>query len=175
MNTTRCYTLLICIGLLSGCGETNTTDLQQFVVDARNQHKTTLPPIPQPADYQPFIYQVSGERDPFFPDLSIKTNRTANPSQKGGINPNLQRKREPLEKFPLDSLKMVGTITLEKTHWALIQTGDNTLYKAKTGQYLGENMGRITRISSEKIELTETIPDGLGGWMKRHATLLLSK
>lgn len=170
------FLFAIFLASLTGCGTADTTDLEQFIINAKKQNIIKVKALPSPDKYVPYKYISEGKKDPFFADLSIKT-PTSNTSSrsKNGVNPNLGRKREVLEKFPLDSLKMVGTLSLNKTNWALIQTADNTLHKTKAGHYIGENLGKITNISNTKVDLIETIPDGLGGWVKRHATLLLAK
>ncbi len=92
-----------------------------------------------------------------------------------GIRPDVNRPREALEEYPLDSLRMVGTLEQGGQMWALVRAEDGTIHRVQPGNYVGQNYGRITRITESKIELVEIVPDGLGGWMERPATLALSE
>jgi len=153
---------------LSACEKSN-TDLQQFV----NQTLATPPgrvePIPEFEPYQKFEYTMQHLRDPFEPsDFRPEPEEVASTS---GIRPDIDRPREPLEDFPLDTLRMKGTVTKEGLKWALIFAPDNTIHRVIEGQYLGQNFGRVTGVSDEKVELIEIIPDGLGGYLERAAAL----
>jgi len=89
------------------------------------------------------------------------------------VRPDLNRPREPLEEYPLDSLRMVGILELKGTRWALIKTPDETIHRVRVGNYMGQNHGRITRITETQVDLIEIVPDGLGGWMERKAQVAL--
>jgi type IV pilus assembly protein PilP len=87
----------------------------------------------------------------------------------------LRPPREYLEEFPLDSLRMVGTINMNNAMYGLISTTDGAVHRVRIGEYLGQNHGRITAISETRIDLTEIIPDGTGGWTERRAGVALSE
>ena len=91
-----------------------------------------------------------------------------------GLRPNFDRRRESLEAFPLDSLRMVGTLERSENHFALIQDATGLIHRVQSGNYIGQNYGKITGIAEDKIEVLEIVPDGLGGWMDRDAALDLS-
>ena len=87
----------------------------------------------------------------------------------------MNRRREALEAFPLDALKMVGTLAQKDGVWAIIKAPDGLVYRVTRNNYLGQNYGRITKISEDKVELVEIVPDGLGGWQERRASLVLAE
>jgi type IV pilus assembly protein PilP len=92
-----------------------------------------------------------------------------------GIKPDFDRPTEPLEEYPLDSIRMVGTLEQQDNTWALILDTDDTIHRVQTGNYMGQNHGKITRITEFEVELTEIIPDGLGGWVERPAAVAISE
>lgn len=92
-----------------------------------------------------------------------------------GVKPDFDRPRESLEEFPLDSLRMVGTLEQHESNWALINDTDGTIHRVQAGNYAGQNYGKITRVTEFEVELTEIIPDGIGGWMERPATIAISE
>jgi type IV pilus assembly protein PilP len=95
------------------------------------------------------------------------------PNTSGGIAPDRLRRREELENYSLDSLKMVGTLEQNETRWALVVAPDGILHRVRVGNYLGKNNGQITLISPEIIQLTEIIGDGPGSWRERESSIAL--
>jgi len=163
--------LLLCI-ILAACQGSDTEDLRNYVKDVKARQKSHIPPLPKVKSYETYTYNEKDLRDPFIPTTKVRpTQVTSN----NGIVPNFKRKREVLEQFPLDTLKMVGILERNKQRWALIKSEDGTLYRTKTGRYIGQNNGKITRITENALELTEIVPDGLGGWVKRQATLSVTQ
>ncbi len=92
-----------------------------------------------------------------------------------GIQPDVNRRREALEGFPLDALQMVGALEQRGQMWAVIKAPDGLVYRVARNNYVGQNHGRITGVSEEKVELVEIVPDGLGGWQERPARLALAE
>ena len=90
-----------------------------------------------------------------------------------GLKPDRDRVREPLEDFPLDTLRLKGTVTKEGIKWGLIFAPDNTIHRVVEGNYMGQNHGRIISLSDEIIELTEIVPDGLGNYIERSSAVAL--
>ncbi len=156
---------------LGGC-ESGHEDLRDYVASVQSQPAGEIPPLPQVQAYEPFEYP-GHRRDPF--DASAVTQQLL-PQKKGSgsvhIDPN--RPREYLEGFPLDSLKMVGTLQQGGKLWALVRTPDGTVQRVGVGNYLGQHHGRIKRITETGIELVEIVPDGFGGYMERPARIALS-
>lgn len=91
------------------------------------------------------------------------------------MRPDSNRPREALEAFPLDTLRMVGTLDQGGQSWGLVRANDGTIHRVQPGNYLGQNHGRIANITEYEIELVEIVPDGLGGWIERQASLALSE
>ena len=124
-------------------------------------------PQPEVKPYERFIYSVADRRSPFTP-----SSPSGGP---GSLRPDAKRNREFLEQFPLDTLKMVGTLRLADRMFALVQTKDGLVHRVSSGNYLGQADGKITEISSAKISLTEIVPDGVGGYMERPAQIALNQ
>ena len=125
-------------------------------------------PLPQIKPYEPFAYNAYDLPDPFKP-------RKIEPSKGGGskLAPDLGRRREPLEAFPLESLNMVGTLAQGKTSYALVRTPERDVFQVAVGNYLGQNFGVIVGITDSKIRLKELVQDGSGDWTERTGTLQL--
>lgn len=152
--------------VISGCSDNSLTDLEQYVRQMKSRPAKPISPLPEIEPYKTFAYQAADLRNPFTPavvELPV-----------GSAHPDQNRDREALEKYPLDSLIMVGTIRQGESIWALIHTPDGVLYRVKKGNYLGQNYGKIIHISEEKIEITEIVPSGEGGWLERQTMLALA-
>ncbi len=158
---------LLCVGLLA-CGEENISDLNEYVQEVKSRKKGRVPELPEVKSYETFAYNQTNLRNPFQPQ---RASRKARGRNAGGPTPNLKRKREVLEQYPLDTLTMVGSLEQSGERWALIKTQDGTIFRVKRGSYMGQDNGRITNILDSQIELKEIVPDGLGGWIKRKSTL----
>ena len=115
-------------------------------------------------------------RDPFEPLRVTEESALAQTgSEGGGIRPDLNRQRELLEMFPLDSLRMVGILERGGAMWALVQSTDKAIHRIREGNYLGQNYGKVTRVSEQQIDLVEIVPNGQGGWMERQAQLAMKE
>jgi type IV pilus assembly protein PilP len=155
------------------CGR-DIQDLQQYVEEVKARESYKIPPPPTVGESPIFPYQAQNLRDPFdSSELSDKfVEIRQGPSNTLDLPPN--HTPEYLESFPLDSLRMVGTMSQGGVLWALIKTPDSTVQRVTAGNYLGQNYGEITSITDDKIRLTEIIPDGLvGGFIKRDGTIAL--
>lgn len=163
---------------LAGCGgERHLDEVKQFVKESDNLPRGRIPPLPDVRPYEPFEYRADKEDpplvDPFTPRNIVppKAARVA-----GGLKPpDLDRPKGPTEQFPLDNLKMVGTLQQQKVTFALIKTPDNNLYRVKIGDFVGQNFGRITDISESELKLTEQVQDSTGEWKEEQRTLLLQE
>jgi type IV pilus assembly protein PilP len=158
--------------LLSACGGSGMSDLEQFVAEVKARKPTPIKPLPEIKQIETFTYVPGDRRDPFRPESQAEM---AGGEGAGGVTPDKMRRKEELEEFPLDSLRMVGTLHLGDTMWGLIKNKEGTIYRVKVGNYMGQNNGQITLISEEEIELTEIIPDHKGGYQERQATVALSE
>ena len=128
---------------------------------------------PPPLDFAnapSFAYQAAGRRNPFAP--SNASGRRADAALGGGAAaPNQHRSRQPLESFPLSDLGWVGALSRGADRRALVRDGDGQVHQVRVGDYLGDHHGRVQHIGDAAIELVEVVPDGGGGWVRRHRTL----
>lgn len=160
-----CVLAIAAVMGLAGCSGAD-SDLQQFIKQTEQQPGGHVDPLPEIKPYQTFVYDDQNLRSPFVPSQASSFN---------SVRPDSKRPREFLEQFSLDTLKMVGSIRIAGTMYGLVQTKDGIVHRVTVGNYMGQNDGRITDISPSKIDLTEIVPDGLGGYMKRPAALGLSQ
>jgi len=157
--------------LLTGCGnELGLDDLEQFINEARMK-KGSVSPLPVFKELETFTYNATDERDPFRNWQVEDVADLDAPVSQNGLRPDARRRREQLEQFPLDALKLRGTLSFDDTRWALVEAPDRIVYKVRSGSYLGKNYGKITNIGVNKLMLNEIVSDGLGGWQNREATL----
>jgi type IV pilus assembly protein PilP len=161
---------LACGGLAS-CGGEQYSDLRQFVKESDNLPRGRIPPLPDVKPYEPFAYDAYALTDPFKP-RKIEPPKTV---AGGGIQPDLTRRKEPLEAYPLENLRMVGTLQQNKVTHALVKGPDNNLFRVKPGNYIGQNFGLITEISEATIKLKEIVQDSGGDWTERISTLTLAE
>ncbi len=143
------------------------SDLQKWIADTKKKPGGRIQPLPEVKPYETFVYSAGGMRSPFQP-------MGASAAGAAGLRPSTRRNREFLEGFSLDTLKMVGTFKVGGSFYGLVQSRDGLVHKVQPGNYLGQNDGKVTEISGSKISLVEIIPDGLGGYIERPASLALS-
>ena len=171
---------LLCIGAaafaLTACGNSDRDDLQRWMAEQRAQVKPTVPPISEPKKFTPQAYTEAASFEPFnMQKLTQALRRDSNqPSSSGLIAPELSRRKESLEAFPLDSMAMVGSLTRNGQPVALVSV-DKLLYQVRVGNHLGLNYGRITNISETELGLREIVQDAAGEWIERVATLQLQE
>ena len=159
---------LACLVLVA-CGGEQHSDLRQFVRDSDNIPRGRIPPLPEVKPYEPFEYAAFDLLDPFVP-RKIEPPRSAKPDPR---LPDPNRRKGPLEAFPLENLKMVGSLSQKKEFYALIKTPDNNLYRVKAGDFMGQNFGRVTDITESSVKLKELIQDSGNDWKEEERLLLL--
>ncbi|MGD2137662.1 MAG: pilus assembly protein PilP [Gammaproteobacteria bacterium] len=158
---------------LTACTGDPTADLETYVARVKSQQKSNIEPLPEFEPYESFTYAANDLRDPFtLPDFSQRK-PVEGQTASSGIQPDFDRPTEPLEEYPLDSLRMVGTLEQDDETWALINDTEGTIHRVQPGNYAGQNHGKITRITEFEVELTEIIPDGVGGWIERQASIAI--
>lgn len=152
--------------IVAGCSG-GQSDLQKWIADTKKKPGGRIQALPEVKPYETFVYGAGNLRSPFQPQ---------GPGAAGQANlrPSSRRNREFLEGFSLDTLKMVGTFKVGGSFFGLVQSKDGLVHKVQPGNYLGQNDGKVTNISGGKISLVEIIPDGLGGYIERPASLALS-
>jgi type IV pilus assembly protein PilP len=154
--------------VVAGCGGESHQDLRDWMREQGKGAQGKLEPLPQIRPYEPFAYNAFDLPDPFKP-------RKIEPAKGGGTSPDLTRRREPLESFPLESLSMVGTLAKEKSMYALVRTPDKDIYQVRSGNFMGQNFGVVTGISDTEIKLKELVQDSAGDWTERSSSLQLQQ
>jgi type IV pilus assembly protein PilP len=168
----RARALIVSASLvLAACGGEEHQDLRAWVKEQDNMPRPRIEPLPEVKPFEAFAYAADkdGLIDPFKP-RKIEAPKQASG---GGVRPDLNRPREPLEAYPIENLRMVGTLAQYKQVFALIKTPDSNLFRVKPGNYLGQNFGLITEINEATVTLKEIVQDSAGDWTERVSTLQL--
>lgn len=158
--------------LLVGCANQDMTDLHEYVNEVKSRPASGIEPIPEVKQVVGFVYSAKNRRDPFTRQVD-ETGATETVLD-DGVRPDPNRRKEELEAYSLDSLRMVGTLEQEEQTWGLVKTSEGTIHRVAPGNYLGQNDGRITRISEDKIELIELVPTG-SGFLEKEAAVALGE
>jgi type IV pilus assembly protein PilP len=169
--------VVIAIALLSGCTDGEQEDLQRWMTEQRNATKPTVVPIPEPKRFSAAPYQQEAATEPFSSQKltqALKRDSTQATANAGLVAPELNRRKEPLEAFPLDTMALVGSLLPAGQQVALVRV-DNLLYQVKLGNYLGQNYGKVTKVSETEVVLREIVQDAAGEWIERQANLQLQE
>jgi len=166
---------LFILTLLTGCGNDDFSDLSHYIQEVKARPKSQIEPLPEIKVVEPFIFNPDGLRDPFKESEQDQQAEAANATGDNGLRPDLSRRKEDLEAFPLDGLRMAGTVVIKANLWGLVRASDGTIHRVKVGNYMGKNYGRIVNISKDKIELVEIVPDKPGTWREQQAVLALTE
>jgi type IV pilus assembly protein PilP len=163
------FVTLASVAFLAGCGASSHQDLVDWMAEQGKGMRGHLDPIPQIKPYEPFTYNDFDLPDPFKP-------RKIEPAKSDNTNklaPDLNRRKEPLEAYPIESLSMVGTLEKGRTLYALVKTPEKDIYQVRPGMHRGQNYGVIVGITDNDIKLKELMQDGSGDWSERSSTLNL--
>ncbi|MFN7727477.1 MAG: pilus assembly protein PilP [Rubrivivax sp.] len=164
---------VLCLAVLAGCSAEH-EELQQWMDQQRREAKPNVPPLQPPKKFDPEPYTMGQAVEPFSGQkLSVALKQEAR-QPNSLLAAELNRRKEPLESYPLDSMSMVGSVAKQGQPFALLRV-DNLLYQVKVGDYLGQNYGRITSIAETEIGLREIVQDAAGEWIQRPATLQLQE
>lgn len=159
--------------LLVACGGEEFGDLKAELNEKSKDFRGRVEPLPQVKPYEPVPYTAESLTDPFRPDrIDVAGGPRAPRSEVSKLAPDLNRPKEPLEAFPLESLQMQGTITQNRDTFALVKAGPN-LYRVRKGNYMGLNFGVVTGVEEAEVKLKELVQDGQGEWVERATTLQL--
>ena len=162
---------------LAGCGPSTNEELKAWMTAQRAQTRPSVQPIPEPKKFTPQAYNQEGATDPFSNlKLTQALKRESGQSNANAalVAPELARRKEPLESYPLDSMMMVGSLVKLGQPVALLKV-DNLLYQVRPGNYLGQNYGRISKVGETEVVLREIVQDAAGEWIERTATLQLQE
>ncbi|MDB5750193.1 MAG: pilP [Ramlibacter sp.] len=169
---------LAAVTLLSACGGSGKEEIQQFMAEQRAMTRPRIQPIPEPKTFAPQAYTQEAKVEPFSNQkltqaLKRDSQQSTSPST-ALVAPELARRKEPLEAYPLDAMAMVGSLLKQGQPVALVRV-DNLLYQVRPGNYLGQNYGRITKVGETDLSLRELVQDAAGEWIERTATLQLQE
>ena len=171
--TIRRLAPLLAVVLLSACGDSDVKEVRTWMEQVRKETRPAVKPLPEPKQFVPYAYSPGGAVDPFNPDkLLAEMARVAATS--GGLAPDTGRPKELLENYPLDTMQMVGVLQKGGVNYALVQI-DRSVHQVRAGQRLGQNFGRVTRVSENGIEIKEVVQDAAGEWVERISTLELQQ
>jgi len=161
---------------LVGCSGGNEGELRTWMDDTRKAMRPTTQPVPEPKQFTPFSYESKALIDPFDPQKMIlaAARQAQSRSSTSSIRPDLDRRREMLEGYPLDQLKMVGTLRQAGNQVALIDAAGQT-FMVRRGNYVGQNFGLVTSISETEVDLKEIVQDAAGEWIERPTKLELQE
>ena len=158
---------------LAGCSS-DQSELRAWMQEVRANTRPIQERIEEPKRFAPFRYEDEAQVDPFSPQKLAGMIESPQRPGASGLKPDLNRRREALEAFPLDTIRMVGHLDNGRRNHALLQV-DKTVYQASVGNYAGQNFGKITRISENEVQLQELVQDAAGDWVRRESTLLLQE
>jgi len=176
MRTLRLTFCLALVALVASCGASDEKQIQEWMAEVRASMKPTTQPVPEPKQFVPYAYEGRGAVDPFDPQkivMAVARQQQARVSA-SAIKPDLERRRETLEGFPLDQIRMVGMMRKGGANVALLETNGAT-HLVRVGNYVGQNFGLITRISETEVHLKEIVQDAAGEWVERPAKLELQE
>jgi type IV pilus assembly protein PilP len=170
ITSTRSLLRILVIGALgasaAACSGAN-DDLLAYIDEVKARPGGRIEPLPQVKPYETFTYEAELLRSPFVPD-------TPKGRAASGPRPEADRPKEYLEQFPLDTLKMVGTLERDNNRFGLVQTQDGLVHRVVPGNYVGQNDGRVVAVTDADIQVEELVPDGIGGFFKRSAAIALT-
>ena len=165
---------LVCVGVaLAACGDEQ-DELRSWMDQQRAATPVIKDTIPAPKKFQPFRYENTALADPFSQSKLALAVAQAAPAKGNGLKPDAARRRETLESFPLDNIKMVGHMTNGRNDFALLQV-EAMVYQARVGNYAGQNFGRIVRVTESEVTLKELVQDAAGDWVERDSALRLQE
>lgn len=177
----RFTTFALVVGLttavfgLTACGSSDQEELQQWMSEQRNSTKPQVKPLSAPGKFSPQSYGQEGSVEPFsIQKLTQALKQDSNQATANAalVAPELSRRKEALEASPLDAIVMVGSLIKVGQPVALVRV-DNLVYQVRPGNYLGQNYGRITKVTETNLALREIVQDAAGEWIERTATLQL--
>ena len=158
--------------LLAGCGDSDVREVRDWMEQVKRDTRPAVKPLPEPKDFLPYAYGAKDAVDPFEPNKLLGELARAAATSNNPNQPDLQRPRELLETFPLDTMQMVGMMEKGGTRFALLQV-ERSLYQVKAGQRIGQNFGVVARVSEDAVDIRETVQDAAGEWTSRTTKLEL--
>jgi len=172
MMTRNATVLALAALLLTGCGDSDVREVRTWMDETRAQTRPMVKPLPAPKEFVPYAYNQQGAPDPFNADKMAGPGTMTAEANK--LQPDLNRPREALENYPLDTMRMVGMMQKGGVSFALVQI-ERSVYRVRTGQRLGQNLGQVTRVTPVAVEIREMVQDAGGDWVERISKLELQE
>lgn len=165
--------------MLSACSSGGISDLEDFIIKVKAENPGKVEPLPELKAFEKYAYSAFIEdiKDPFvtWATINPKADRSNQLQGKGnGLLPDGKRAKETLEAYPLETLTLMGSLEFSSEYWGLIKAPDGIVYRVRAGNYIGQNHGKITVVTSDDLSLVEIVSDGLGGWKNRQVELSLN-
>jgi type IV pilus assembly protein PilP len=159
---------------LAGCSDSDVKEVRSWMAQVKKETKVSVTPLSEPKTFIPYAYSLRDEIDPFnqnklLAELARQAAKTDN-----RLKPDMERRKELLEAFPLDTMTMVGLVQKSGINYALVQI-DRNVYQVKNGQRLGQNYGIVTAVSDTAINIKEVVQDAGGEWVERMSKLELQE
>ncbi|MEI8169190.1 MAG: pilus assembly protein PilP [Rhodoferax sp.] len=177
MMTLSKFLWLALVATLVACGASSEDELQRWMTEQKSQTRPSVAKISEPKQFLPESYTQVTSIEPFSNQKltqALKRESTQSAANGALIAPELARRKEALESFPLDAMALVGSLVKAGQPIALVKV-DNLLYQVRPGNYLGQNYGRVTKIAETEVTLREIVQDAVGEWIERTATLQLQE
>jgi type IV pilus assembly protein PilP len=172
MNTRIVTGALAAAMLLAGCGDSDVREVRDWMEQVKRDTHPAVKPLPEPKDFLPYAYGARQAVDPFNPSKLLGELARAAATSNNPNQPDLQRPREQLETYPLDTMQMVGTMEKGGVRYALLQV-DRSLYQVRAGQRIGQNFGVVTHVGDDAVDIREVVQDAAGEWTGRMSKLEL--
>ena len=160
--------------LLAGCSDSDVKEVRDWMDQTRRDTPVKVTPLSEPKTFIAFAYGVSGDIDPFDPNKLLAELARAAQTSDNPFKPDMNRRREPLEAFPIDTMRMVGSMQSKGVTYGLMQI-DRTMYHVRPGERIGQNFGIITSVNDDAISIKETVQDAGGDWVERTSKLELQE
>ena len=170
-SSNRFLVAVMAVMALTACTD-SMDDLDKYITSIKERPADPIDPIPPVKTYTPYEYSGVSRRDPFHTSLN-EGSEVAKTTKGTGPKPDFDRPKQYLERYELDTLAMVGTFSKEEADWALIRDPEGVVHRVPVGDYIGRNYGRVVKITSTQVGLTELVTDGTGGWLVREASIAL--
>jgi type IV pilus assembly protein PilP len=173
-HISRLTLLTVLLSGLAGCGDGGVQEIKQWMDGVRQSAKISVSKLSEPKKFTPFVYGGKDNVDPYNPAKLAAAFARLKSKSTSELKPDLDRRREPLEGYPLDTLKMVGILQKPGLSYAILQA-DKTIFQVKVGNYIGQNFGMINQITENEVQIKEIVQDAAGDWVERKATLELQE
>lgn len=162
--------ILLSFLFVLGCSDSNMSDLEMYVQETAEKPRGRIKPLPEFKPYSAFAYSASALRSPF--ESPVAFEESAGHSLDLVDAPDENRLQEPLERYPLNELSLVGTLAKDSQKLqALIKTDGGSVHMLEEGQYIGKNNGLVINVAESRVDIVEVVPNGSGGWISRPQTM----